>query len=91
MTKETELPEDLIQQGWRKEEVFMPSINKKEIRYFKDGFEISEKLLDEIIKVARQQTISDVLKILEEIIRRRTGSKPTILDIEEAIEQISRS
>lgn len=39
--------------GWTREIVSLPNINKKEARYFKDGFEITEDQLKEIVDAVK--------------------------------------
>ena len=62
------------------------SFHKERLRDEELG--LNYQYLEQFYDNSREQTISKVLEILEEIIKRRTGFKPTILDIEEAINKI---
>ena len=40
----------MLKLGWNKETITLTSLNKKDVRYFKEGFEINEDLAKELIE-----------------------------------------
>ena len=56
----------LINNGWRRDLHFFPSLNKEEWRWHIQGYEIPEKLLDELFKrVVNWDFLSKIRKIID--------------------------